>query len=280
MGRLKLTPTKDTSVFRKIAMGTWRTVKDPTVYGLLEIDMKPVQGLIEAYSKKHGVKITPSQLVGKALAQSIKQRPEINGMIRGSKIYLRDNVRLFYQVNIPGKGDDKVKKATLSGCNIAHAEDLTVAEIAKQMQDKVDKVRSGKDKEIAKNINSFKYIPWCLSSYYLSLASFLTYGLNLNLSAFGVPKDPFGSAMITNVGGMGVETAWAPLCPYTRVPLLLSIGTIKDRAWVVDGEVTVRPIMRIGVTFDHRLIDGVHAAHIAKVFEKCFMEPEKYLLAD
>ena len=73
MGRLNLTPTSDTSVFRKIAMGTWQTAKDPTVYGLLEIDMKPVQGLLDSYSKKHGVKITPSQLVGRALALSIKE---------------------------------------------------------------------------------------------------------------------------------------------------------------------------------------------------------------
>jgi pyruvate/2-oxoglutarate dehydrogenase complex dihydrolipoamide acyltransferase (E2) component len=38
----------------------------------------------------------------------------------------------------------------------------------------------------------------------------------------------------------------------------------------------VRPILPIGVTFDHRLIDGVHAAQMSAEFKKCFAEPAKY----
>jgi pyruvate dehydrogenase E2 component (dihydrolipoamide acetyltransferase) len=97
---------------------------------------------------------------------------------------------------------------------------------------------------------------------------------------FGFPKDPFGSVMITNVGSLGIDVAWAPLCPYTRVPLLLTVGAISEKPWVVDGKVEVRPIMPIAVTFDHRLIDGIHAAQMAKTFKELFADPEKLLLAD
>ena len=44
---------KDTSPFRKVAMGTWKTCKDPTVYGLVEIDMKKVNDLLPDYNEKH-----------------------------------------------------------------------------------------------------------------------------------------------------------------------------------------------------------------------------------
>lgn len=30
----------------------------------------------------------------------------------------------------------------------------------------------------------------------------------------------------------------------------------KDKPWVVDGQVVVRPIMVVALTYDHRLLDG------------------------
>lgn len=198
-------------------------------------------------------------------------------MIRGSRIYLRKNVSIFYQVNIPGEGTDKIKKATLSGAILHEVESMSTAEIAKALRDKAGQIRAGKDKELAKNLNAFKYLPWWAAKYYLNLASFLIYGLNWDLSFLGIPKDPFGSLMITNVGSLGIDLALAPLCPYTRVPILLTLGSLQYKPWVVDGKVEVRPILPIGVTFDHRLIDGIHASQMAQDFKKCFAEPETYL---
>lgn len=275
---LNLTQLKDTSPFRKVAMGTWKTVSDPSVYGLIEIDMSEVQKVLPDYQKKHDVKVTPSHLVGKAVAHCMKLRPEINGMIRGSKIYLRDSVTLFYQVNIPGEGKDAVKKATLSGTTIPQAEDLPLHEIASKLRKKAQAARSGEDREIARNLEAFKYLPWWMSRFYLNLGSWLMYGLNLDMRFLGLPKDPFGSVMITNIGSLGIDLAWAPLCPYTRVPLLLTVGAVTDKAVIVDGEVQVRPILPVACTFDHRLIDGVHAAQMARDFKKVFREPEVYLL--
>jgi pyruvate dehydrogenase E2 component (dihydrolipoamide acetyltransferase) len=280
MRNIPLTKLQDTSVFRKIAMGTWKTAKDPSVYGILEIDISETLSLLEDYSKKNDIKITPAHLVGKALAYCMKRRPEINGMIRGKRIWLRESVSLFYQVNIPGTGEDKVKKATLAGCTVEHAENKTVAQIANDLKEKALRVREYRDKDITKNLNTFKFIPWWFSHIYLNIASFLLYGLNLNLSFLGLPRDPFGSAMITNVGSFGIDLAFAPLCPYTRVPLLLSVGSIGDKALVVDGEIKVRKVLPIGVTFDHRLIDGVHASQMARDFKKCFENPGEFFFSE
>lgn len=277
MKNLNLTPLKDSGPSRKMAMGTWRTVADPSVYGLIEIDMTETLALLEGYQKKHDVKVTPSHLVGKAVAYCMKLRPEINGLIRGSKIYLRDHVTLFYQVNIPGEGRDTIKKATLSGTTIEKAEELKVFEIAKALKEKVERAKSGRDKELTRNINAFNYLPWWLARTYLNIGSFLMYGLNLDMRWLGLPKDPFGSVMITNIGSLGIDLAWAPLCPYTRVPLLLTVGAITRKPMAVEDRVEVRPILPIAVTFDHRLIDGVHAAQMARDFKKCFREPKEYL---
>ena len=175
MGYIKLKKPKNSSIFRKIAMGTWKTAKDPSVYGVLETDMTPSLEVLDEYSKKHDVKITPSHLVGKALSYCMERRPEINGMIRGSKIYHREDVTLFYQVNIPGTGEDKIKKATLAGTTIEKAQDLKLFEISKTLKEKATKIKEGRDKEIKNNLNAFKFIPWFLTGLYLDFVSFFIY---------------------------------------------------------------------------------------------------------
>ena len=51
----------------------------------------------------------------------------------------------------------------------------------------------------------------------LKITSFLSYTFNLDLRWAGIPRDPFGSAMVTNVGSIGLPTALVPLVPYSRV---------------------------------------------------------------
>lgn len=281
MPNLDLVELKDPPAFRKIAFGTWKKVKDPSVYGMLLIDMTKAISYMEEFQKRTGVKITPTHLVGRATTMAIKKRPEINGLIRCGKIYLRKTISLFFQVNVPGKsktGEDdvKVSHANVSGCIIHDADDLTVKGLQQAISAKVDKIRDGSDKEFSKNMNAFKKMPWWASGLYLDIASFLIYGLNLDLRFLGIPKDPFGSVMITNVGSLGIEYAWAPLCHYTRVPLLLTIGSVHPQAVVVDGKVVPRPIMPVCITFDHRLMDGIHASHLSREFKLYFSDPEKY----
>lgn len=281
MPNIQLEELKNPPAFRKIAFGTWGRVKDPSVYGMVLIDMTKANEYIKEFQRRTGIKITPTHLVGRATTMCLKKRPEINGMIRSSKIYLRKTISLFFQVNVPGKTKDgekdkSVSHSNVSGCIIHDADDLTVKGLQAAIAAKVDKIRDGSDKEFSKNMNVFKKMPWWMTGWYLDFASWLVYGLNLDLRFLGIPKDPFGSVMITNVGSLGIEYAWAPLCHYTRVPLLLTVGSVHDQAVVINGKVEARPIMPVCITFDHRLMDGVHAAHLSREFKLYFSDPEKY----
>lgn len=273
MGKIEFKKLVDAPVFRKIAFGTWTTAGDPSVYGLIEIDMTHALRYMNEIESKHNIKISPTHLVGKATAQVLKNRPEINGIIRLGRIYQRPEVDLFFQVNVSGEGHDKVKKSSLSGTVIRKADTLSVLEIAQSLKEKAHALRQGRDKEMNDAINTFKHMPWCLVRFLLKAVSFFNYDLNLNLSFLGIPRDPFGSVMITNIGSLGIEVAWAPLVPYSKVPLLLTLGAITDKPVVVEGKVEVRPVMKIGITFDHRFMDGVHASVMSKHFIECFKDP-------
>ncbi len=274
---LEITKVEGGSLFRKIAMGSWRTAGDPSVYGLLEIDVSNALRFLESEQKKTSTKLSIAHLVGKAVAKVLHERPEINGLIRFSRLYRRKHVDLFYQVNIQGEASDPIGKAMLSGEIVRHAENLSLVQIGEELNRKADVIRRGGQGELTSSIQTMKWIPWPLVRWALNISSFLIYDLQLNLSWAGLAQDPFGSVMITNVGSLGVDIAWAPLVPYTRVPLLLTIGAIQERPWVVNGRVEIRPIMRLGITFDHRFMDGIHASVMSRLFQKYLAEPELHL---
>lgn len=69
------------------------------------------------------------------------------------------------------------------------------------------------------------------------------------------PSDLVGGTItITNVGVFGVDTGTPILNPGEAA--ILAVGSIKPAPWVVDGELTVRTVCQLALSFDHRLVDG------------------------
>jgi 2-oxoisovalerate dehydrogenase E2 component (dihydrolipoyl transacylase) len=63
-----------------------------------------------------------------------------------------------------------------------------------------------------------------------------------------------GTISITNVGIFGVDTG-TPILPVGEAAIL-ALGQVKDAPWVIDGELAVRKVCTLALSFDHRLVDG------------------------
>jgi pyruvate dehydrogenase E2 component (dihydrolipoamide acetyltransferase) len=63
-----------------------------------------------------------------------------------------------------------------------------------------------------------------------------------------------GTITITNVGVFGVDTGTPILNPGESA--ILALGAIRDMPWVVDGEIKIRKICQLALSFDHRVVDG------------------------
>jgi len=59
---------------------------------------------------------------------------------------------------------------------------------------------------------------------------------------------------------------------------ILGMHAIKDRAVVIDGEIVVRPIMNVALSYDHRIIDGQQAVGFLKQIKTYIEDPEEMLL--
>ena len=273
MPNLELEKVKNLPTFRRIAIGTWRTAYDPSVYGRMDVPMDKALAYIDAFRERTGKRLTVTHMAARAAALSLERVPEANCVLRFYRPYRRKRINIFFQVAMESDGDGA---ADLSGTTIQDVDKKSLLEIINDFEGKVRKVRERKDPVLEKTRSSFRSIPFLLLFPFLQILSFLTVTLNLDLSWLGIPKDPFGSLMITNVGSLGLDVGYVPLVPYSKVPMLWALGSINDAPVVEDGEIVIRKLMSATATFDHRFIDGVQAATMAKVVRRCFADPEKY----
>jgi pyruvate/2-oxoglutarate dehydrogenase complex dihydrolipoamide acyltransferase (E2) component len=84
---------------------------------------------------------------------------------------------------------------------------------------------------------------------------------------------------VTNVGMFGLPQGFAPLVPFSRAPIVLTVGTVEKRPRVVDDAVRIRPVLPIGATIDHRLLDGYQIGLIARRFREILEDPAHALSA-
>jgi 2-oxoisovalerate dehydrogenase E2 component (dihydrolipoyl transacylase) len=79
-----------------------------------------------------------------------------------------------------------------------------------------------------------------------------------------------GTITITNVGSFGMDTGTPILNPGEVA--ILAMGTIKQKPWIVDGEVRPRFVTTVSASFDHRIVDGDVAsrfvADVASIIEE------------
>jgi 2-oxoglutarate dehydrogenase E2 component (dihydrolipoamide succinyltransferase) len=59
---------------------------------------------------------------------------------------------------------------------------------------------------------------------------------------------------------------------------ILGMHKIQDRPIVVDGEVVVRPMMYLALSYDHRIVDGKEAVTFLVRVKECLENPERMLL--
>jgi pyruvate dehydrogenase E2 component (dihydrolipoamide acetyltransferase) len=90
-----------------------------------------------------------------------------------------------------------------------------------------------------------------------------------------LPDELSGSTFtITNLGMHEID-AFTPIINLPEAAIL-GVGCIKARPAVVDGEIRVRQMVWLSLTFDHRLVDGAPAARFLQTIKQLVEEP--YLL--
>ena len=85
-----------------------------------------------------------------------------------------------------------------------------------------------------------------------------------------------GTFTISNGGVFGSLMSTPSINPPQSA--VLGLHRIEDRAVVVDGQIVVRPMMYLALSYDHRLIDGREAVTFLKIIKDAIEDPTRLLI--
>lgn len=104
----------------------------------------------------------------------------------------------------------------------------------------------------------------------------MAYGEKARAGKLGLDDMAGGTFTISNGGIFGSMMSTPILnAPQTGV---LGMHNIQDRAVVVDGEIVIRPMMYLALSYDHRLIDGREAVQFLVAIKGMLEDPARILL--
>lgn len=94
----------------------------------------------------------------------------------------------------------------------------------------------------------------------------------------GLKPDELSGATfsITNGGTFGSLMSM-PILNYPQVGIL-GMHAIKDRPVVVDGQIVIRPMMYLALTYDHRIVDGREAVSFLVRVKDCLEDPARMVV--
>ncbi len=257
--------------FRRLAIGSWNTPADPTIYGVLEVNVEKALKYVEEHGKSSGERITITHFVGKVFAEVLTKHPQLNCQLRFGKFYPRKNIDLSFQVAI--EGDD------LSAGFVGSADQKSIAEIARELNSDARKIRREEDPIFGGTKKLSSIIPGIFLRTSIRVLEFFINTLNIWTPLFGLPKNAFGSILITNVGSLGIDFALPALYPPANVASIIAVGAIyRAPIYETDEQGNVlstrlERFVRLCGAFDHRYVDGVHASRASRDIRRLFDDP-------
>ncbi|MGW9628848.1 dihydrolipoamide acetyltransferase family protein [Microbacterium sp. NPDC055521] len=85
-----------------------------------------------------------------------------------------------------------------------------------------------------------------------------------------------GTFSITNIGVFGID-AGTPILPPGQSGIL-AVGAVRRQPWEYRGEIALRQMMTLSLSFDHRLVDGAEGARFLKDVADILEQPGRALL--
>ncbi|WP_431710376.1 dihydrolipoamide acetyltransferase family protein [Glutamicibacter uratoxydans] len=206
------------TVVRGVRKATAKAMVDsaftaPHVSIFVDVDASRTMEYVARLKKSRdfeGIKVSPLLVLARAVIWAAARNPSVNASwvdtAEGAEIHQKHFLNLGIAAATP-RG--------LLVPNIKDAQDLSMRELAIELNELASTARAGKTKPEAM-------------------------------------RD--GTLSITNIGALGIDTG-TPIINPGEVAIV-AFGTIRQKPWVVDGEVVPRWITTLGGSFDHRVVDG------------------------
>lgn len=253
--------------WRVTAAAIYTTPTDSRVYGTLDIDVTDAKRFLDE-KRGTGVKITMTHIATAVLARAVAfDVPEMNCFIRRGRVVGRQRLDVMVPVAIGG-GEG------VSAILIKDAHARSVTSIAEEIRMRAEENRAGTESKTAQNKYLLNRVPWPLRRPVFRLLKWITVDMGIEIRKLGLSADSFGSFVVSDIGSFGLNTGMTSLMPAAKVPAVIVLGKIEEKAVVRKGEVVIRTMLPLTGTFDHRIVDGLQIGKLARGIKRNFRNPE------
>lgn len=263
------------SVWRKIAMATWRPRTDPTISATMDIEAPALLEYVDRVRVATDQHVTPVDLVGRAAGKVFEALPGLNGRVVFGSFLPSPTIDCFFVVSLrtdPVSGVEAAR-TDLSGAVVRRVNEKPPWVIAKELADRADRIRHDRDPQFKQTKALVKGLPPLLLRPVMEGIGFITESLQLPIPLIGLEARPYGSVLVSNVGTYGLDSASAPVPTFCHVPVTILVGAVTDRVLARNGRPVVRPVLPLTINLDHRFIDGYQAATMARIFREYLADP-------
>ncbi|KAF0697839.1 Aste57867_11509 [Aphanomyces stellatus] len=255
------------SARRQVLIASWKASDSGTMYGSLLVDVTDTLAYIDEVRATTGEKVTITHVVLRAVAHALKRTPSMNGHIVLGKFYPSATVDVSCLVDVDGGKD-------MQAVTLPSADAAPIATITKQLTAGAQRIRSSHHAGVSNQLALL--VPSVLLRPTLLLLGWLSQAFGASIPWLGLKPHMYGQAIVANVGRMGLDEGYAPMAPYTNTPMMVVVGAVTKKPVVVDGQVVVRPMLRLNATIDHRYADASEVARLAKCLRE-FVETPRVL---
>lgn len=203
-----------------------------------------------------------------ALAQMFYRHPRVNRFVAGGRLYQRDDITIAFTVK-----SELSDEGTL--LEVKHRFDPTqpFADLVADLQRSVTASRTGQQGLADRELALFLHAPPSVRRGIVRVANAAN-ALNLLPRTF-IDGDPFfASAFVTNLGSVGLDSAYHHLYEYGTIPIFGALGRVHETVEVVDGRPAVARTASMKFTYDERVEDGLYAAHALADFQHLVEHPD------
>jgi len=150
----------------------------------------------------------------------------------------------------------------MSSVKVHDADTLTLNELSALLSDGIKNSRQGSENSTMQLKDSISKIPWPFRVWIIRIIKKITIDWGMQLPFLKFNADSFGSYLVSNIGSIGLDMGYPALFPISNVPLVLIMGGISKKPWVVNDQIVPRRIISLGAALDHRVIDAMHGGKL------------------
>jgi pyruvate dehydrogenase E2 component (dihydrolipoamide acetyltransferase) len=151
-----------------------------------------------------------------------------------------------------------------------------VFSVARELDGRGARLRQGDDPALSGAKRALDRLPRPLLRLVLRLGAWATGERAWSLRLLGLEASPFGSAMVSSVGMLGLPSGFAPIAWLYRVPVLVLVGEIEEQPRAIQGRVEVRPVLPLSFSVDHRYVDGAQLGQAATAIRGYLADPAAF----